>query len=122
MKKINLLLLSLIVVMLHSCKTASVYTNVLVPAQITIPQHIQTVGILNRSLPGKGEGWRNFLEGFISGESIMADREGSYNVCKGLAFKIEASQHPGSVSKSLEYIKLVRVKIRRVKILRLYST
>lgn len=91
MKKINLLLLSLIVVMLHSCKTASVYTNVLVPAQITIPQHIQTVGILNRSLPGKGEGWRNFLEGFISGESIMADREGSYNVCKGLAFKINTN-------------------------------
>lgn len=91
MKKIKLLLLAVIVVSLYSCKTATVYTNVLVPAQITVPQHIQTVGVLNRSLPAKGEGWSNFLEGFITGESIAADREGSYNVCKGLAFKVNTN-------------------------------
>lgn len=76
---------------LVSCATRSIYTNVLVPAEITISQDIQTVGILNRSLPAKGEGWNNFLEGFVTGESIMADREGSYNTCKGLAFKLNAN-------------------------------
>jgi len=91
MKTFKLLLLAVIVVSLYSCKTAAVYTNVLVPAQITVPQHIQTIGVLNRSLPAKGEGWSNFLEGFITGESIAADREGSYNVCKGLAFKVNTN-------------------------------
>lgn len=92
MKKISyLLLFTLLLAGLSSCKTRSVYTNVLIPAEINVPQHIQTVGILNRSLPAKGEGWSNFLEGFITGESIMADREGSYNTCKGLAFKVNTN-------------------------------
>jgi len=84
-------LLAFVVISMNACKTANVYTNVLVPAEITVPQHIQTIGVLNRSLPAKGEGWSNFLEGFISGESIAADREGSYNVCKGLAFKVNTN-------------------------------
>jgi hypothetical protein len=90
--KRNLLLLALsLALVLPSCKTSSVSTNVLVPAEINVPQHIQTVGVLNRSLPAKGEGWQNFLEGFLSGESIAADREGSYNVCKGLSFKVNTN-------------------------------
>lgn len=91
MKTLRLLLLAGLVIALNACKTATVYTNVLVPAEITIPQHIQTIGVLNRSLPAKGEGWSNFLEGFITGESVAADREGSYNVCKGLAFKVNSN-------------------------------
>ncbi len=91
MRTILLFLILALPVLFNSCKTSTVYTNVLVPAEITIPQHIQTVGVLNRSLPAKGEGWSNFLEGFITGESIMADREGSYNVCKGLAYKVNTN-------------------------------
>ncbi len=91
MKTIKYFFLFSLLVALGSCKTATVYTNVLVPAEITIPQHIQSIGVLNRSLPAKGEGFMNFLEGFISGESIMADREGSYNVCKGLAYKVNTN-------------------------------
>ena len=84
-------LVALAAMVVGACSTRSIFTNVLVPAEITVSQDIQTVGILNRSLPAKGEGWSNFLEGFISGESIMADREGSYNTCKGLAFKLNAN-------------------------------
>jgi hypothetical protein len=91
MKYFKYLFLFSLLVALGSCKTSTVYTNVLVPAEITIPQHIQSIGVLNRSLPAKGEGFMNFLEGFITGESIMADREGSYNVCKGLAFKVNTN-------------------------------
>lgn len=91
MKNLIILLVIVFVLALPSCKTSSVYTNVLVPAEINVPQHIQTVGIVNRSLPAKGEGWQNFLEGFLTGESIMADRQGSYNVCKGLSFKVNTN-------------------------------
>ncbi len=91
MKKYILLLAIILGIVLPGCKTSSVYTNVLVPAEITIPQHIQTIGVLNRSLPAKGEGWQNFLEGFFTGESIAADRQGSYNVCKGLSFKVNTN-------------------------------
>lgn len=91
MRTLRFLLILALPVLIFSCKTATIYTNVLVPAEITIPQHIQSIGVLNRSLPAKGEGFMNFLEGFISGESIMADREGSYNVCKGLAYKVNTN-------------------------------
>jgi len=91
MKTYLLIFAMALILVLPACKTASVYTNVLVPAEITIPQHIQTVGVLNRSLPAKGEGWQNFLEGFLSGESIAADRQGSYNVCKGLSYKVNTN-------------------------------
>lgn len=91
MKSYLLIFVLALAAVLPACKTSSVSTSVLVPAEITIPQHIQTVGVLNRSLPAKGEGWSNFLEGFLSGESIAADREGSYNVCKGLSYKVNTN-------------------------------
>jgi len=57
------------------CNTYNFTTNVLVPADITLPQHIEKVGIMNRSLPEKSNLFNNILEGFITGESIVADRE-----------------------------------------------
>jgi len=57
------------------CKTYNFTTNVLVPADITLPQHIEKIGVMNRSLPDKSNLFNNILEGFISGESIVADRE-----------------------------------------------
>lgn len=59
------------------CNTYNFTTNILVPADITLPSHIDKVGIMNRSLPEKSDLFNNILEGFLSGESVVADREGS---------------------------------------------
>ncbi len=74
MKNLKLFML-LLVFATVSCNTYNFTTNVLVPADITLPQHIEKIGIMNRSLPEKGNLFNNILEGFISGESIIADRE-----------------------------------------------
>jgi hypothetical protein len=74
MKALRLLLL-LPVIAFTACNTYNFTTNVLVPADITLPQHIEKIGVMNRSLPEKSNLFNNILEGFISGESIVADRE-----------------------------------------------
>lgn len=89
------------------CSTRNVSMQLLIPAEITIPQEIKSVGILNRSLPQKNEQFLNVLEGFITGESVLADREGSFNCIRGVearlnelprlkAFAIESDQYRGT--------------------------
>jgi hypothetical protein len=74
-----------LMIFMTSCGTMShVSMEVLVPAQISLPQHIKKVGVLNRSMPAKGEWVTNVLEGFITGESIMADKDASNNCAMGL--------------------------------------
>lgn len=68
-----------------SCKTASQQMQILKPATITMPSSVKQLGIINRSLPAEGQGLKNFLEGFVTGESIGADREGSMQCVRGLA-------------------------------------
>lgn len=72
-------------VVITSCSTASHQMQILKPAAITIPSTIRQVGIVNRSLPEKGQGFHNFMEGLVTGESIAADREGSQECLRGLA-------------------------------------
>jgi len=87
-----------LMMLISSCSsTSSVSMEVLFPAQITLPQTIKKVAVVNRSLPAKGEGFVNFLEGFISGESIRGDREGSNNCIKGLVDKLNNSPRLGAV-------------------------
>ncbi len=75
----------LLAIVSASCRTASHQMQILKPADINLPSDIRQVGVVNRSLPGKGQGFKNVLEGFITGESIGADREGSQETLKGLA-------------------------------------
>jgi hypothetical protein len=72
-------------VIISSCSTASHRMQILKPATITLPSEIKQVGIVNRSLPAKGQGFNNFLEGLVTGESIAADKEGSTECQRGLA-------------------------------------
>ncbi|MBK7214219.1 MAG: hypothetical protein IPH88_13160 [Bacteroidales bacterium] len=92
---------------LFSCATRSVSMKLLVPADVTVPLEIQSVGILNRSLPQRNDQFINILEGFITGESVLADREGSFNCIRGVearlnesprlrAFAIESDQYRGT--------------------------
>lgn len=73
------------IVFLWGCNKYYINTQILVPADITITQDIQRVGVLNRSLPERGSMFQNILEGFLSGESILADREGSNNCVRSVA-------------------------------------
>lgn len=77
--------LLLLPVILASCSTASHQMQILKPADITLPAEIKQVGVVNRSLPAKGEGVKNFLEGLVTGESIGADRDASNESLRGLA-------------------------------------
>lgn len=65
--------------------------QILKPATINVPAEIKQVGIINRSLPEKGQGAMNVLEGLVTGESIGADREGSQECMRGLAAGLNAN-------------------------------
>jgi len=93
MKSIKILFLPLVFVLLFlfSCSTNSVPLDILIPAQITISKDIKHIGIINRSLPERRRRLANFIEGFVSGEKIYADREGSENCIKGLANQLNQS-------------------------------
>jgi hypothetical protein len=82
---------AVIILLIYGCNTRSVSLDLLIPGEITIPQDIQSVGILNRSLPEKNDQLINILEGFITGESVLADREGSFNCIHGVETKLRES-------------------------------
>lgn len=103
MKKFAVTSVSLMIIFIFSlsfnaCKTSSFSSTFLVPADITIPQHIQSVGVLNRSLPDKQGLLLNILEGFITGESILADRESSMNAVRGAVNTLNANPRFKAVS------------------------
>ncbi|MDP4267069.1 MAG: DUF6340 family protein [Bacteroidota bacterium] len=79
----------IIALFLSSCTTSSLTMEVLIPAQINVPQDVKKVVILNRSLPDKKGQWLNLMEGFITGESIMADIEGSDHCTESLYNKLK---------------------------------
>ena len=81
----HLLFIIFVASLLASCGTASHQMQILKPASITLPSEIKQLGVVNRSLPAKGQGFNNFLEGLVTGESIMADREASLECLRGLA-------------------------------------
>lgn len=81
----RILLFALVSIIFSSCSKYTIRTNVLVPADISISQDLQSVGVINRSLPERSNWLGNLVEGFLTGESIRADREGSMNAIRGAA-------------------------------------
>jgi hypothetical protein len=81
-------LMMISVIFFSGCATSSLYMDVLVPGQISVPQEVQSLGVINRSLPAKQNLALNILEGFITGESIMGDRESSEHCVRGFSMKI----------------------------------
>ncbi len=69
------------ILLLASCKSTTPL-QVLQPAEMTVPDHIQTIVTLDRSKPEKG--FENFLEGLITGENIGQDRQGRRFALEGL--------------------------------------
>ena len=73
--------LSLLALLFCSCmRTASL--TVLQPAQMTLPEHISTVAVVDRSKPSNG--WLNTLEGLFTGEAIGQDRQSRAEAVRGL--------------------------------------
>ena len=91
MYKFRLICFLISAIGLTSCNKSYMNLEVLVPAKITLPQHIKKIGIANRSLPDKENTFLNILEGFVTGESIFADREASDKCIHGLFDKLNNS-------------------------------
>ena len=64
---------------------SSTSLQVLKPADITLPDHIQKIAVANRSLPSKKNAFGNVIEGLLTGERLFMDREGSADCVFGLA-------------------------------------
>ena len=76
---------------LSGCGPA-VTLRVLQPAEKTVPAHIQTVAVLDRSRPSNaGEGFLGVMEGLVTGEAIGVDTEGRQEAVEGLLSVLEES-------------------------------
>ena len=81
----------LISLLISFCSVSQMPIQVLIPAEISIKKEIKHIGIVNRSIPSKKRKIANILEGFVSGESIMADRIAAEHCLQGLAEKLNNS-------------------------------
>lgn len=68
--------------LLTSC-TSTIELQMLQPAGLYMPEHIQTIALANRSRPSKG--FNNVVEGIVTGEGIGQDRRGRMRALEGLA-------------------------------------
>ncbi|MFN7116443.1 MAG: DUF6340 family protein [Saprospiraceae bacterium] len=82
MKPKFLFLIIAISTILFSACSPTIPLEVLQPADMIVPDHIQTIVTVDRSKPEKG--FSNFLEGLITGENIAQDREGRKVALQGL--------------------------------------
>ncbi|MEI6408564.1 MAG: DUF6340 family protein [Bacteroidota bacterium] len=69
-----------------SCMRSASLT-VLQPAQMTLPAHISTVAVVDRSKPSNG--WLNVLEGVLTGEAIGQDKQSRAEAVRGLTQSLE---------------------------------
>ena len=79
----SLILLSCFLLIIESGCMSSTRLRVLKPAAFTIPEHIQTVATVNRSIPTKKVG--STIEGILTGEGLFQDRDGANAAIEGLS-------------------------------------
>lgn len=73
-----------------SCKMGHVSMQVLEPADVTLPAHIQKFILADRTRPEKGNGQQalNIIEGILTGEGIFSDKWASEDCIEGLRQKL----------------------------------
>lgn len=73
-----------------ACKMGHVNMQVLEPADVTLPAHIQKFILADRTRPEKGNGQQaiNILEGILTGEGIFQDKWASEDCIEGLRQKL----------------------------------
>lgn len=74
--------LPLLLLLLFSCKPAA-YIQVLQPAQLVVPEHINKILLVDRSKPSGG--WLKNLESVFSGEELNQDQTGRRNAMDALS-------------------------------------
>ncbi len=82
MKQSAYLLFFSLLLLSQAC-TKSVAIRILQPAEMMVPEHIQTIVTIDRSKPSSG--FLTFVEGLISGERINQDRRGRKEALTGLS-------------------------------------
>lgn len=84
----NLLKIFFLIITAFFLSSCASYTSmqIMQPAQITIPNHIKKIGIINRSVTDRQNQNQiiNVIEGILTGESIGADRIGSEESLMGV--------------------------------------
>ena len=88
MKRYTPIILTILVV-LSGCGTARMSFNVLTPAPISIPPDIQTIAIIDRSLPEDTD--LNKLESILTLEGPQLSRAARQNVMEGLKRSLSSS-------------------------------
>lgn len=81
----GIFVLFLLTVFNSSC-TKSVAIRVLQPAEMMVPEHIQTIVTIDRSKPSSG--FATFVEGLFTGENINQDRRGRKEALNGLSHSL----------------------------------
>ncbi|MBW1876824.1 MAG: hypothetical protein JRI25_00770 [Deltaproteobacteria bacterium] len=80
-----------LVALLSAC-APSVRVPVLQPAMVDVPGDVRTIGVIDRSRPANlGEGILGALEGALTGEAIMGDREGAESALRTVVATLEES-------------------------------
>lgn len=64
----------LLAIAFSACNRHTTSIRALKPATITVPDHIQAIGTIDRSMPESG--FKNILEGVFTGEEIGQDKRG----------------------------------------------
>lgn len=77
----QLILTLFVALSLASCMQSTTL-RVLQPAQLTVPEHINTMALVDRS--NSSNGWVNVLEGLFTGEAIGQDRKSRLEAVSGL--------------------------------------
>lgn len=78
------LILSLAATLLAGCGP-SIHMEVMRPADVSIPGHVQKLALVDRSAPANtGQAVLGTLEGLVTGESILEDRDGAAAAMNGL--------------------------------------
>lgn len=73
-----------------ACKVGQTSMQVLEPADVTLPAHVQKFILADRTRPEKGNGQQalNILEGILTGEGIFQDKWASEDCLEGLRQKL----------------------------------
>lgn len=101
-KLISPLLALSFLLLLGSCSTSHITMEVLKPADITLPEEVKSIALVNRFRPEKGKGFLNVLEGALTGEQIGMDRNGAEVSLEGLTYTLAGSPRFTTVRPNIE--------------------
>lgn len=87
----QLLILTISVILLASCKTNELYINVLRPAPVTVPPEIKSVGVINRSIPTDETKVADLIDKVLSLEGTDLDKDGAWESVRGLTEELKTN-------------------------------